>query len=122
MVETQGAENHIEDIDPDKGRHDIENLPFCVFSRARRIPAKHIRKAIYIKPFVMTIISTSLQENQAPSHIKISQTADALDPEARCVRNGNFLFVEDGTAIDGIFTAKDGSIKINAGNDFFGTG
>ena len=37
-------------------------------------------------------------------------------------RNGNFLFVEDGTAIDGIFTAKDGSIKINAGNDFFGTG
>lgn len=54
----------------------------------------------------MTIISTSLQENQAPSHIKISQTADALDPEARCVRNGNFLFVEDGTAIDGDLHCK----------------
>ena len=63
----------------------------------------------------MTIISTSLQENQAPSHIKISQTADALDPEARCVRNGNFLFDEDGTAIEGNFSTKDGYIKINAG-------
>ena len=47
---------------------------------------------------------------------------NALDAKARLVGNRDLLFVEHGTAEDGVLTAQHGAVQIHAGDDLLCAG
>ena len=89
------------------------------FFQASKAPARNIRKAIYVKPLVITIqipLFTPLLV------VQILDTFNAPDAQTRFISHGNFFFVKYGAAQHRVLRAQHRPVQVHLGDNLPGAG